>query len=90
MLLLHQIRIKCVNLLNAEPHLPLVIDWTGVPLISSSFADEALGKLFVQLGPTGFSARIRNVGMEPLVRQLIDKAIMQRMAQSLTIPVSES
>jgi anti-sigma regulatory factor (Ser/Thr protein kinase) len=73
-----QIRTKCKNLLNAEPGKPLVLDWTGIPLVSSSFADEAVGKLFVELGPLGFSARIRNVGMEPLVRALIDRAVMQR------------
>jgi hypothetical protein len=79
-----QVRTKCINLLNAEPDKPLVLNWEGVPLISSSFADEAVGKLFVELGPTGFMARVRNAGMERLVRVLVDKAIMQRTAQALS------
>lgn len=77
-----QLRTKCLNLLNAEPHKPLLLDWSGVPLISSSFADELVGKLFAILGPLGFSARVRNVGLEAVVRGLIDKAIMQRASQS--------
>ena len=76
-----QLRTKCRNLLNAEPAKPLLLDWTGVPLVSSSFADEIVGKLFASLGPLAFSARIRNVGMDATVRGLVDKAIMQRAAQ---------
>ena len=77
-----QVRTKCLTLLSADPTKPLVLDWTGVPIVSSSFADEAIGKLFVALGPLGFTARVRVVKVENLVRQLIDKAIMQRMAQT--------
>ena len=76
-----QLRTKCTNLLNAEPGKPLVMDWEKVPLVSSSFADELIGKLFASLGPLAFSARIRNIRMEAVVRALIDKAIMQRVAQ---------
>ena len=76
-----QLRTKCMNLLRAEPTKPLLLDWTGVLLVSSSYADELVGKLFVELGPLAFSARIRNLGMDSLVRGLVDKAIMQRAAQ---------
>ncbi|MCY4074138.1 MAG: STAS-like domain-containing protein [Acidobacteria bacterium] len=76
-----QLRTKCLNLLNAEPAKPLLLDWTGVPLVSSSFADELVGKLFASLGPLAFSARVRNVGMDATVRGLVDKAIMERAAQ---------
>ncbi len=77
-----ELRTKCRNLLNAEPTKRLVLDWSGVPMISSSFADEALGKLFIELGPTQFGTRIASVGTEPLVRSLIDRAILQRVAQA--------
>lgn len=76
-----QLRIKCVNLLNAEPTKPLLLDWTGVSLVSSGFADELVGKLFVTLGPLAFSARVRNHGMDAVVGGLVDKAILQRTAQ---------
>jgi len=76
-----QLRMKCLNLLRDDPPMPLVLDWEGVPLISSSFADEAVGKLFVELGPIVFGERVHCVNVEPLVRLLIDKAIIQRVAQ---------
>ncbi len=76
-----QLRTKCMNLLNAEPTKPLLLDWSAIPLVSSSFADELVGKLFAALGPLTFSTRVRNAGMEAMVRGLVDKAIMQRAAQ---------
>ncbi|HYG40083.1 MAG TPA: DUF4325 domain-containing protein [Cytophagales bacterium] len=75
----NQIRTKILNLINAEPTFPLVIDWEGVPVISSSFADELIGKLFLKLGAMTFSSRIRNTGMEQLIRSLLDKAVAQRL-----------
>ena len=78
-----QIRTKCLNLLDADPEKPLLLDWEGIPLISSSFADELVGKLFADLGPLVFSARVRNIGMRRVVHGLIDKAIMQRAGQTI-------
>jgi len=77
-----QIRTKIFNLLHAEPTYPLIIDWTGVPIISSSFADEVIGKLFLKMGAMTFSSRVRNVGMEEIIRSLLDKAVAQRLTQS--------
>jgi hypothetical protein len=76
-------RIKALNLLEADQQAWLVLDWAGVPSISSSFADEFVGRLFVELGPTVFMARVQSVAIEPLVRKLIDRAIMQRASQSV-------
>lgn len=78
-----ELRRKCLNLLNAEPSKRLILDWSGVPLISSSFADEAVGKLFVELGPMVFAARVSNVGAESLISSLLDRAVLQRVAQSV-------
>lgn len=77
-----QIRTKVINLMNAEPQYPLFIDWEGIPVISSSFADELIGKLFLRLGAMTFSAKIRNQNMEPLIRGLLDKAVAQRLTQA--------
>ncbi len=77
-----QLRTKCHNLLDAAPKKPLVLDWQGIPLVSSSFADEFIGKLFVELTPLVFMARVRCIGMEPNVHGLVDEAILQRVAQT--------
>lgn len=76
-----QIRTKLNNLLDSRPNFPLILDWTGVPVISSSFADELIGKQFLKMGAISFSSRIRNIGMEPLIINLLDKAVSQRLTQ---------
>lgn len=77
-----QINTKINNLIKAKPNYPMVIDWEGVPVISSSFADEMIGKLFIKMGAISFSSIIRNTNMEPLIRNLLDKAIAQRLTQA--------
>ena len=77
------LRTKLNNLLRAEDDAVVNLDWTGVPLVSSSFADEAMGKLFVELGPLRFARRVRSRKIEPVVGELIDRAITQRVGQEL-------
>ena len=60
----------------------IVIDFSGIPLISSSFADEVLGKLFVEIGPVNFAQRFEFRNLDSTVKQLIDKAISQRVAST--------
>jgi hypothetical protein len=77
------VRIKIENLLQAcTGCIELKLD--GVALISSSFADEVFGKLFAQLGPIAFMSRIKISGGNTVVRQLIDRAIKQRLAFTIS------
>lgn len=76
-----QFRIKCKNLLSSEPAATLLLDWDGIQVIASSYADELIGKLFVELGPLTFMSRVHLVNMTNVVRVLIDKAILQRSQQ---------
>ena len=73
------VRIKIENLLAAAPE-RVEIKLDDVALISSSFADEVFGKLFAQLGPITFMNRVKISGGNKVVRQLIDRAITQRLA----------
>jgi anti-anti-sigma regulatory factor len=57
----------------------IIFDFTDVPLISSSFADEVFGKLFLDLGVMEFMRRCSFQAVDPTVQRLIDKAIAQRM-----------
>ena len=57
----------------------IIFNFTGVPLISSSFADEVFGKLFVEFGTLEFMRRFSFESVDPTVKRLIDKAIAQRM-----------
>jgi hypothetical protein len=71
------VRQKIENLIRTTTSM-LLINLEDVPLVSSSFADEVFGKLFVSMGPLEFMARIQISGGNKIVRQLIDRAIAQR------------
>jgi hypothetical protein len=77
------VRNKLLNLLQMCPGQRVRIDCDGIPLVSSSFADEVFGKLFVHLGPLGFMQRVALINVEKTVSSLVDKAITQRTATGL-------
>ena len=74
------VRTRLANILRMCPGQRINVDFTDVPLVSSSFADEVFGKLFAELGPISFMQRIEFRNVASTVRQLIDKAISQRLA----------
>ena len=57
---------------------PVVIDFEGIGVISSSFADEVFGRLFVEMGPRSFMTKLEIRNADPTVEVLIDRAIVQR------------
>jgi hypothetical protein len=75
------IRKKAMHLLSTDSSGTLVIDWSGVSVASSSFADEALGKLFMEIGPLAFATRIKHRNLSALNAALVDKAILSRAAR---------
>lgn len=58
----------------------IFIDFDLVPVILSGFADEAIAKLFVQVGPVVFMQRFELINVTYTVQQLIDRAISQRVS----------
>jgi hypothetical protein len=73
---------KLLNLSRLTDGKPIEIDLHGIPVISSSYADELFGKLYIQFGPLEFGQRFRIVHVDSVVRSLIDRAIEQRMKAS--------
>ncbi|WP_315792178.1 MULTISPECIES: STAS-like domain-containing protein [unclassified Bradyrhizobium] len=71
-------RLKIDNIL-IDKTTSILFDFTGVPLVSSSFADEVFGKLFVELGAMEFMRRCAFQAVDATVKRLIDRAISQRM-----------
>ena len=57
---------------------PIVLDFDGVGVFSSSFADEVLGRLFVNMGEQEFRKHIIVRNAIPTVAGLIRRAIVQR------------
>lgn len=76
------INTKLGNLVDACDGQVIYVDFEGIPVISSSFADEVFGKLFLALGPMRFMQSIRLVNVSPTVQALVDRAITQRMQGS--------
>ena len=72
------IRKKIINLLHSGERKPVVLDFSNIPLVSSSFADEVVGKLFIELGAIDFMKKIRIENVNQTVKNLIDRAIFQR------------
>jgi hypothetical protein len=73
------VRNKLLNLVRMCPGQRIIIDFSDIPLVSSSFADEVLGKLFMELGPITFTQRFEFRNVSSTIQQLLDKAIAQRM-----------
>ncbi|NNM72897.1 STAS-like domain-containing protein [Enterovirga aerilata] len=71
-------RTKIENLMDSG-HTPIMFDFNGIHLISSSFADEVFGKLFAHLGPLRFGQLCQFRNVDSTVQTLIDRAISQRM-----------
>ena len=71
------VRVQIENLLRDGDR--IVLDFDGVGVISSSFADEVFGRLFVAMGFRAFTRRIEMRHVDPTVDGLIDRAIEQRI-----------
>jgi len=67
-----------VNILNVYSDKTIVIDFTNISVISSSFADEVFGKIFVEMGPMRFMRMIKLRNTVSAVEALIDRAITLR------------
>ena len=72
------VRRKIRNLVRISGAEHVIVDCSDIPLMSSSYADEVFGKLFVEFGPISFSRYIELKNVDELVKDLIDKAIIQR------------
>ena len=73
------LRNKVQNLISRDEHAIVRIDFSEVTMVSSSFADEFLGKLRLAMGPTAFDLHILFVNLPPPVQAVIAGAVSQRM-----------
>ena len=73
------VRVKLMNLTRMSGTSVVRVDFDGVPLVSSSFADEAIAKLFLAMSPVAFMHRIKLSNMHNAVEGIINKAISQRL-----------
>lgn len=77
------IRTKLSNLISMCPTERIRVSFRDIRIVSSSFADEVFGRLFVELGPLTFMQRLEFVSIDDTVRVLVDRAISQRAVTDL-------
>ncbi|HMO32876.1 MAG TPA: DUF4325 domain-containing protein [Lacibacter sp.] len=77
-----RVRNEIINIIN-EVNSLLIIDFSDIAVISSSFADEVVGKLVVEFGFFGFNNIIRLKNMNPFIQAIVQKAVSQRLAETL-------
>jgi anti-sigma regulatory factor (Ser/Thr protein kinase)/anti-anti-sigma regulatory factor len=75
------IRTKVMNISNQTNSI-IILDFSGISVISSSFADEFIGKLVNEFGFTGFVERFRLVGMNETVKAITNRSVAQRISFS--------
>ena len=74
-------RNKVLNIMNESDSL-IILDFNGVNVVSSSFADEFVGKLMVRCGAIVFNQRFRIVGMNPTVQVITERSVNQRLSEA--------
>jgi len=74
-------RAKLENLMRMYPGYPVNLDFADITVVSSSFADEFVGKLFVRMGALRFTRETRFSEVTPTVQSVLDKAVLQRVQQ---------
>lgn len=62
---------------------PVILDFSGVRAVSSSFVDEFVAKLMVEMGPVKFNQAFKIVGMNSTVEHLCNRSIGMRMQQTI-------
>jgi len=75
------IRNEIINIAR-QTNSVIILDFNGVSLISSSFADELIGKLVTEFGIVGFMQRFRLVGMNETIQAITNRSVSQRISTS--------
>lgn len=76
-----RIRTELMNLYS-DRGTAIEVDFDSVSVISSSFADEMIGKLVAEYGFFGFNRIFRLKNMNSLVQSIVNRSVAQRMSQS--------
>ena len=72
-----------LNMMSCLTGNKIIVDFSDVHVVSSSFADEAFGKLFLTLGPLTFMNTIQIHNADSAIETLINRAITLRMQTGL-------
>lgn len=74
------IRNEIMNILLDEPK-QIILDFSGISVISSSYSDELIAKLFCSLGLFQLNALIKIVGLSHEQQTILQKSVIQRITE---------
>jgi hypothetical protein len=80
-----RIKNEIINLIK-ESKKPVILDFKEVAIISSSFADELIAKLLLELGLFQFNNLILLRGMNVQEQNILQRSVIQRLLDSLNEP----
>lgn len=69
------------NMINFEKEDEIILDFDEVKMITSSFADEVIGKNCTKLGPYNFFQKVQVINTSEQIKLILKKAIMDRLVE---------
>ena len=69
------------NMINFEKEDEIILDFNGVKIVTSSFADEVVGKNCARLGLHNFFKNVQIVNASEQIKLILKKAILDRLAE---------
>ncbi len=76
-----KIRNELINIYK-QANKNITLDFANINIISSSFADELIGKLVTEFGFYGFNNIFKLKNMNPNVQSIVQRSVAQRMMES--------
>jgi len=77
-----RVRNEISNLIR-DTQKKIIIDFSEIAVISSSFADELIGKLVIELGFFNFNNLVRMIKMNDLCQTIVQRSVAQRMNEEI-------
>lgn len=77
-----RIRNELLNIYKSAKK-PIIVDFSGIGIIASSFADELIGKLVADLGFYQFQAIFQLKNMNQTIQSIVQRSLSQRLAESI-------
>lgn len=69
------------NLIDFEKEKEIILDFEDVKMVTSSFADEVIGKNYAKLGLHNFFKKVQIVNTSEQIKLILKKAIIDRLAE---------
>lgn len=72
---------KVSSMINFEKEQEIVLDFQDVKMVTSSFADETIGKNCAKLGLDNFFKKVQIINTSEQIKLILKKAIMDRLVE---------